>query len=115
MPGRWSTSQVEDGRCLADPRFRLVAPGRFHDVSRPSAGRAHRRSPATTRSQARGPSPNQPPGTFTPKGAAASAMDAAAPVNVVYGWGPTFLGAPHDNLSAEQGLVAEGEGTNGQG
>src|SRR5436853_7940308 len=54
-------------------------------------------------------------GTFAPKGAAASAMDAAAPVNVVYGWGPTFLGAPHDNLSAEQGLVAEGEGTNGQG
>jgi hypothetical protein len=28
--------------------FRLIAPGRFHDVSRPTAGRAHRRSPATT-------------------------------------------------------------------
>ncbi len=27
----------------------------------------------------------------------------------------TFLGAPHDNLPAEQGLDAEGEATNGQG
>src|SRR2546426_11211190 len=26
----------------------------------------------------------------------------------------TFLGAPHDNLPAEQGLYAEGEATNGQ-
>src|SRR5439155_12446449 len=55
------------------------------------------------------------PGTFTPEGAAASAMDAAAPGNVVYGWGPTFLGAPHDNLPTAQGLDAEGEATNGQG
>src|SRR2546430_16408912 len=42
-------------------------------------------------------------------------MDAAAPGNVVYGWGPTFLGAPHDNLPTAQGLDAEGEATNGQG
>ena len=28
--------------------------------------------------------------------------------------GPTFLGAPHDNLSTAQGLDADGEGTNGQ-
>src|SRR2546426_12242096 len=27
----------------------------------------------------------------------------------------TFLGAPHDNLPAEQGLYAKGEATNGQG
>src|SRR5205823_9007292 len=29
--------------------------------------------------------------------------------------GPTFLGAPHDNLPTAQGLDAEGEATNGQG
>src|SRR5216117_3128921 len=59
--------------------------------------------------------PRRLPGTFTPEGAAASAMDAAAPGNVVYGWGPTFLGAPHDNLPTAQGLDAEGELINGQG
>jgi hypothetical protein len=42
-------------------------------------------------------------------------MDAAAPGNVVYGWGPTFLGAPHDNLPAEQGLKAGGGTKYGQG
>src|SRR5437667_1931305 len=29
--------------------------------------------------------------------------------------GPTFLGAPHDNLPTAQGLDAKGEATNGQG
>src|SRR5258707_610862 len=42
-------------------------------------------------------------------------MDAAAPGNVVYGWDPTFLGAPHDDLPTAQGLDAEVEATNGQG
>src|SRR5436853_4626996 len=54
-------------------------------------------------------------GTFAPEGAAASAMDAAAPGNVVYGWGLTFLGAPHDSLHAEQGLKAGGATKTGQG
>jgi len=31
------------------------------------------------------------------------------------GGGPTFLGAPHDNLPAEQGLKAGGATKNGQG
>ena len=42
-------------------------------------------------------------------------MDAAAPGNVVYAWGSTFLGAPHDNLPAAHGLKAGREATNGQG
>src|SRR5947208_819781 len=42
-------------------------------------------------------------------------MDAAAPGNVVYGWDPKFLGAPHNNLPAEQSLKAGGGTKYGQG
>jgi hypothetical protein len=46
--------------------------------------------------QARGRSRRRLPGTFTPEGAAASAMDAAAPGNVVYGW--SVQGSPSQSF-----------------
>ena len=47
------------------------------------ARKSHADGPTT---RARGRWPRRLPGTFTPEGAAASAMHAAAPGNVVYGW-----------------------------
>src|SRR5205807_3782641 len=79
------------------------------------AGRANRLTPDTRSGVIPQHWSRRLPGTFTPEGAAASAMDAAAPGDVVYGWGPTFLGAPPDNLPAEQGLKAGGGTTKGQG
>src|SRR5438067_5248718 len=73
------------------------------------APKSHADGPTT---RARGRWPRRLPGTFTPEGGCGIGHGRRSTRECRLRVGPTFLGAPHDNLPTAQGLDADGEGTN---